>query len=66
MLGHELTAADIMAVFSLTTMRSFFPLDLSPYPNTLAYLQRIGQREAYQRAMKKGDPELTPVLTARV
>ena len=64
--GPELTAADIMAVFSLTTMRSFFPLDLSPYPNTLAYLQRIGDREAYRRAMKKGDPELTPVLTARV
>jgi glutathione S-transferase len=64
--GPELTAADIMAVFSLTTMRSFFPLDLSPYPNTLAYLQRIGQREAYRRAMKKGDPELTPVLTARI
>jgi glutathione S-transferase len=64
--GPELTAADIMAVFSLTTMRSFFPLDLSPYPNTLAYLQRIGKREAYQRAMNRGDPELTPVLAARV
>ena len=63
--GNELTAADIMAVFSLTTMRSFFPLDLTPYPNTLAYLQRIGKREAYQRAMKKGDPELTPVLSAK-
>jgi glutathione S-transferase len=63
--GHEFTAADIMAVFSLTTMRSFFPLDLTPYPHTLAYLERIGQREAYQRAMKKGDPELTPVLTAK-
>jgi glutathione S-transferase len=63
--GTELTAADIMAVFSLTTMRSFFPLDLSPYPNTLAYLARIGQREAYQRAMTKGDPELTPVLAAK-
>jgi glutathione S-transferase len=61
--GREFTAADIMAVFSLTTMRSFFPLDLTPYPNTLAYLKRIGEREAYQRAMKKGDPELTPVLT---
>jgi glutathione S-transferase len=59
----EFTAADIMAVFSLTTMRSFFPLDLTPYPNTLAYLRRIGAREAYRRAMKKGDPELTPVLT---
>ena len=63
--GTELTAADIMTVFSLTTMRSFFPLELTPYPNTLAYLARIGQREAYQRAMKKGDPELTPVLAAK-
>lgn len=64
--GRELTAADIMAVFSFTTMRSFFPLDLTPYPNTLAYLKRIGAREAYQRAMKKGDPGLTPVLAAKV
>jgi glutathione S-transferase len=64
--GREFSAADIMAVFSLTTMRSFFPLDLTPYPNTVAYLARIGEREAYQRAMKKGDPELTPVLAARV
>ena len=63
MAGRELTAADIMTVFSFTTMRLFFPFDLAPYPNTLAYLQRIGKREAYQRAMKKGDPELTPVLT---
>jgi glutathione S-transferase len=63
--GADLTAADIMAVFSLTTMRLFFPLDLTPYPNILAYLARIGQREAYRRAMKKGDPELTPVLGAR-
>jgi glutathione S-transferase len=61
--GHEFTAADIMTVFSLTTMRSFFSLDLTPYPHTLAYLRRIGERAAYQRAMKKGDPELTPVLT---
>jgi len=63
--GRELTAADIMAVFCLTTMRSFFPLDLTPYPNTLAYLQRIGAREAYRRAMQKGDPELTPLLAAK-
>jgi glutathione S-transferase len=61
--GHGFTAADIMTVFSLTTMRSFFALDLVPYRHVLAYLQRIGQREAYQRAMNKGDPELTPVLT---
>ena len=61
--GSEFTAADIMTVFSLTTMRIFMPVDLSPYPNILAYLQRIGARPAYQRAMQKGDPGLIPLLT---
>ena len=61
--GREFTAADIMAVFSLTTMRVFLPLDLAPYPHILAYLQRIGARPAYQRAMRKGDPDMTPLLT---
>ena len=61
--GNALTAADIATVFSLTTMRVFLPFDLSPYPNILAYLQRIGGREAYRRAMKKGDPDLAPMLT---
>jgi glutathione S-transferase len=54
--GDELTAADIMMVFSLTTMRSFTAYDLKPYANILAYLRRIGGRDAYQRAMRKGDP----------
>lgn len=62
--GKELTAADIMTVFSLTTMRLFKPYDLSPWPNILAYLQRIGARLAYRRAMEKADPDLTPVLGA--
>lgn len=61
--GDAFTAADIMGVFSLTTMRVFQPFDLAPYPNIRAYLQRIGQREAYQRAMQKADPDLTPLLT---
>ena len=61
--GREFTAADIMAVFSLTTMRLFLPLDLAPYPNILAYLRRIGARPAYQTAMQKGDPDMTPLLT---
>ncbi len=61
--GGELTAADIMTVFSLTTMRLFHPIDLAPYPAIRAYLQRIGARPAYQRAMAKGDPDLTPLLT---
>ena len=60
--GSELTAADIMIVFSLTTMRTFTSYVLTPYPHILAYLGRIGAREAYQRAMRKGDPGMTPVL----
>ncbi|HEY2254908.1 MAG TPA: glutathione S-transferase family protein [Variovorax sp.] len=60
--GNAFTVADIMLVFSLTTMRHFFPLDLAPYPSILAYLQRIHGREAYRRAMHKGDPGLAPLL----
>jgi glutathione S-transferase len=61
--GEALTAADIMMVFSLTTMRYFMPLELGPYPNILAYLARIGARPAYQRAMAKGDPGMALLLT---
>ena len=61
--GSEFTAADIMIVFSLTTMRLFYPLDLDPYAHIKAYLHRIGERAAYQIAMHKGDPELVPLLS---
>ena len=61
--GREFTAADIMSVFCFTTMRIFLPMDLSPYPGILAYLQRVGARPVYQRAMTKGDPDLVPMLT---
>ena len=61
--GADFTAADIMIVFTLTTMRIFFPLDLAPYANIRAYLQRIGSRPAYQKAMHIGDPDLVPMLT---
>lgn len=60
--GSEFTAADIIMVFSLTTMRLFLPLDISSYPNTLAYLHRIGARQAYQLAMQKSDPDMAPLL----
>ena len=60
--GDEFTAADIMIVFTLTTMRNFMPLDLAPYPNILAYLARIGERDAYRRAMAKGDPGMPLLL----
>ncbi len=61
--GTEFTAADIMTVFSLTTMRLFMPLDLAPYAHIRAYLSRIGARDGYQRAMLKGDPDLVPMLS---
>ena len=60
--GDRLTAADIMLVFSLTTMRAFRPRDLAPFPNIRAYLQRIGDRPAYRSAMAKAEPGFTPML----
>ncbi len=60
--GAVFTAADIMTVFSLTTMRYFLPLDLSPYPDIRAYLRRVGARPGYQAAMAKGDPGMTLLL----
>ena len=64
--GPDFTAAEIMTVFTLTTMRLFGPYDIAPYANILAWLQRVGARPAYQRAMQKGDPGLTPLLTAAI
>ena len=60
--GDELTAADIMTVFPLTTMRYFTPVDLAPYGNIKAYLKRVGERDAYRKAWSKGDPDLAPLL----
>lgn len=60
--GDTFTAADIMSVFSLTTMRLFQPVDLAPYPGIRAYLQRVGERPAYRRAMAESDPDLIPML----
>jgi glutathione S-transferase len=64
--GYEFTAADIMTVFSLTTMRLFYPADLSPYPAILSYLGRMAERPAYARTMEKGDPGFKPLLGAKV
>ena len=53
--GNTFTAADIMNVFALTTMRVFIPFDLTDFPNIRAYLNRIGTRAAYQQAIKTGE-----------
>jgi glutathione S-transferase len=59
--GEEFTAADIMTVFSLTTMRVFMPVELPQYENTLRYLHRIGERPPYLAAIRKGDSAFTPM-----
>ncbi len=61
--GSKLTTADIMMVYGLTTSRAFRGASIAPYPNVRAYLARIGERPAYQRAMAKADPGMTPMLT---
>jgi glutathione S-transferase len=61
--GDTFTAADIMIVFSLTTMRHFLPYPIAPYPNIMAYLARIAERPAYRAAMAKGDPGMELLLT---
>lgn len=55
--GENFSAADIIMLFPLTTMRAFAPRDLAPFPNIRAYLQRIGQRPAFRQAMAKADPD---------
>jgi glutathione S-transferase len=60
--GDIFTAADIIMAFPLTTGRMFAQHDLANYPNIRAYLHRIGQRPAYQRAMKRAEPQMEPLL----
>jgi glutathione S-transferase len=60
--GRNLTTADIMMGFNLTTSRMFGGASLEPFPNIAAYLRRIGERPAYRRAMEKCEPGMAPKL----
>jgi glutathione S-transferase len=60
--GADLTTADIMMVYCLTTSRAFRGTSIEGHPNLKAYLGRIGARPAYQRAMAKAEPGMTPML----
>jgi glutathione S-transferase len=62
-LAGPFTTADIMIVFSLTTMRYFQPYDLARCPDVQKYLARIAARPAYKRAMEKGDPGMALLLS---
>lgn len=60
--GRNLTIADIMMVYCLTTSRAFRGTSIDAYPNLKDYLRRIGERPAYQRAMAKAEPGMKPIL----
>ena len=60
--GRNLTTADIMMVYCLTTSRAFRGTPLDGFPNIRAYLARIAERPAYRRAMEKAEPGWTPML----
>jgi glutathione S-transferase len=60
--GRNLTTADIMMVYCLTTSRAFRGSSIDGFPNIKAYLKRIGERPAYQRAMAKAEPDMAPML----
>ena len=53
--GDEMTAADIMMSFPLEAARSRAGLDASR-PATIAWLDKVHARPAYQTALKKGGP----------
>lgn len=61
--GSDLTTADIMMVYGLTTSRAMRGTSISAFPNVRRYLADIGARPAYQRAMAKAEPGMAPVLT---
>ncbi|WP_128893072.1 glutathione S-transferase family protein [Erythrobacter sp. HKB08] len=60
--GSQLTTADIMMGFQLTTSRAMSGMGIEGMPNLQAYLRRIGERPAYQRAMAKAEPGMEPKL----
>jgi len=60
--GSQLTTADIMMGFQLTTSRAFNGMTIEHLPNLQAYLKRIGARDAYQSAMAKAEPGFPPKL----
>ncbi|MGB7374047.1 glutathione S-transferase family protein [Pontixanthobacter sp.] len=60
--GGQLTTADIMMLFGLTTARLSGGVTLDDKPNTADYLKRIGERPAYQAAWAKCEPGMPPKL----
>jgi glutathione S-transferase len=49
--GESFTAADIMMTYPYGIVTNFLKPDMAQYPNTKTYLDRIGERPAYRKAM---------------
>lgn len=62
--GESFTAADIMTGYTLSTGRYWSAVSLKGYDHILRWLQDVAARPAYQAALKKGDPEMEPLLGA--
>ena len=60
--GEEFSAADIMNIYGLTTMRAIYPVDLTPYPRLLGYLKRVTDRPAYRKMLEKGEDGMPPLI----
>ena len=58
--GPELTCADIMVAFNVTSLPLFGGRTIDDLPNTRAYVARIAQRPAYAKAMKIAGPSAQP------
>lgn len=54
--GNELTCADIMVMFNLTSLPLFGGRTIDDLPNVKAYVKRIEARPAYAKAMSIAGP----------
>ncbi|KAH7086152.1 putative glutathione S-transferase [Paraphoma chrysanthemicola] len=61
--GDEITLADFMTVYSLSTGRVFLPRDLTEFTGITRYLKDVSQRPAYQTALKKAEPDFVPAVS---
>ena len=58
--GPEFTCADIMVTFNLTELALFGGRGIDDLPNVRAYVERIGKRPAYAKAMRIAGPSAAP------
>lgn len=54
--GDQFTAADVMMSFPMEAARQRAGLGAARHPNSVAWLERIHARPAYQAALKRGGP----------